>query len=95
MTYSDSTFTIEINGVPAVVLRTKWHAKADEICRLWAQNRRDQLTKAGPNGFAWPPFVKLRLSRADEKAAYEDESKDAEIYDDVKVVYLVNIPIVS
>jgi hypothetical protein len=48
-----------------------------------------------PNGFAWPPFVKLRLSRADEKAAYEDESKDAEIYDDVKVVYLVNIPIVS
>jgi hypothetical protein len=91
MTYSDSTFTTEINGVPAIVFQTKWHATAERISRAWTQQHWDKLTTAGPRGLAWPPTVKLRLARADEKFAYEVEGNGSELHDDIKVVYLVDM----
>jgi hypothetical protein len=91
MSFADSTFTVEINGVPTVIFRAKWHARADQIWRLWTQQHWDRLTTIGPNGLAWPPIMKVRLSHANEKAAYEDVGKSIEIVDDVKVVHLVDM----
>ena len=50
MSYSNSTFTVEITGVPAVVFQTKWHREADEVCRSWAQQHWKQLTTRGRLG---------------------------------------------
>jgi hypothetical protein len=92
MSYSSSSFTVEVNGVPAVVFQTKWHGKADEICRAWAHQHWDQLTTKGRHaGLELPPIIKLRLASADEKAAYEVASKGAEHHDGVKIVYLVDM----
>ena len=91
MSYSSSTFTVEINRVPAVVLQTKWHSDADDICRAWAQRHWDQLITKGRHGLEFPPIVKLRLAHPDERAAYEVASRGAEYCEDVKVVYLVDM----
>jgi hypothetical protein len=92
MSYSNSTFAVEISGVPAVVFQTKWRSKADEICRAWAQQHWNQLTTRGRHGgLELPPIVKLRLAHTDEKAAHEAASKGAEYHEGVKVVYLVDM----
>lgn len=91
ITYSNSTFTVEINGFPAVAFQTKWHKEADEICRGWAHQHWDQLTTKGRHGgLELPPIIKVRLARADEKAAYV-ASKGAEYHDGNKVVYLIDM----
>jgi len=92
MIYSCSTFTVEINGFPTVVLQTKWHSEAEQICRAWAQQHCDQLTTTGRHGgLKLPPIVKLRLAHADEKAAYEGAGREVEYHNGVKIVYLVDI----
>jgi len=91
MNYSNSTFTVEINGVPAVAFQTKWHAEADEICRAWTQQHWDQLTMRGRYGHELPPIIKLRLAHANEKAAYDGASKGAEYHNGEKVVYLIDM----
>lgn len=92
MSYSHSTFTVEISSVPVVIFQTKWHREADEICRIWTQQHWDQLTTTGRHGgLELPPIIKLRLAHADEKAGYDAASKGAEYHDDVKVVYLIDI----
>ena len=35
MSFSFSTSTVEIDGVPTIALRAKWHAETDDICRGW------------------------------------------------------------
>lgn len=35
VSFSLSTFTLDIDGKPMLVLRTKWQADANEICRAW------------------------------------------------------------
>ena len=30
--FSFSTFTIEVDGVPTIAFRAKWYAEADDIC---------------------------------------------------------------
>jgi len=91
MSYSISTFTVEINGVPAVVFQTKWHSEADEICRAWANQHWDQLITKGRQGLEFPPIIKLRLAHADEKEAYVHGTSGAEYYEGVTVVYLLDI----
>jgi hypothetical protein len=92
MGYSISTFTVEINGYPAVVFQTKWHSEAEEICRAWAHRHWDQLiTKGRHAGLELEPIIKIRLAHADEREAYGIGSNGAEQYGDVTVVYLVDM----
>jgi hypothetical protein len=92
VTYSYSTFTVEINGFPAVAIQTKRHAEADETCRAWAHQHWDQLTIKGRHGgLELPPIIKVRLAHVDEKAAYDEASNGAEYHNDVKVVYLIDM----
>lgn len=91
MSYSTSTFTVEINGVSAIAFEAKWHARAEQICRLWTQQHWEQLMTPRSNGLDWPPFVKLRLAHVDEKAAYEAANQGAEFHDEVRVVYLIDM----
>jgi hypothetical protein len=91
MTYSNSTFTIEIDATPTAVLQAKWQSEADEICRGWTQYHWEQLLTKGHHGLEFPPVVKVRLARADERAAYDGEGGSVEFYEEVKIVYLVNL----
>jgi hypothetical protein len=92
MSYSNSTFIVEITGVPAVVFQTKRHREAYEVCRLWAQQHWDELiTKGRHGGLELPPIVKVRLAQAGEKIAHELAVKGTEYHQGVKVVYLVDM----
>jgi hypothetical protein len=71
MTYSISTFAIEIDATPTAVLQAKWQSEADEICRGWTQHHWEQLLTKGRHGLEFPPVVKVRLARSDERAAYD------------------------
>jgi len=89
MSYSPSTFTVEINGVPAVVLQAKWHSEADELCRAWVN--RHLTTKGQHAELELPPIVKLRLAHADEKEAYDLGSDGAEYDGHAMIVYLIDL----
>lgn len=91
MSYSISTFTVEITGVPAIVFQTKWHGEAEDVCRIWAQKHWDQLATRGRYGLQLPPIIKVRLAHAKEKAAYELSGEGAEYCGDVRVVCLVDM----
>ena len=88
MSFSLSTFTLDIDGKPRLVLRAKWEAEADEICRAWVQAHWDELTREGPYGAELPPPIKLRMARTDEKAAYETNVNSALLFHDVSIVML-------
>ena len=59
MTYSISTFTIEIDGTATAVLQAKWHSEADEICRGWTQYHWEQLLTNLP-GRSWRTSSRAR-----------------------------------
>ena len=88
MSFSLSTFTLDIDGKPRLVLRAKWEAEADEICRAWVQAHRDELTGEGPYGAELHPAVRLRMALPAEKAAYETNVHDAMLFHDVSIVML-------
>jgi hypothetical protein len=90
MTYSISTFAIEIDATPTAVLQAKWQSEADEICRGWTQHHWEQLLTKGRHGLEFPPVVKVRLARPDERAAY-DQGARVEYYEEVKIVYLIDL----
>jgi len=91
MSYSNSTFTVEIDGTPTIVFQAKWHSEADEICRGWAQYHWEQLPKKELRGYELPPFVKVRLAHADERSRYGAEDARSEFYEEVKIVYLIEL----
>jgi len=91
MGYSNSTFTLEVSGVAAVVFQAKWHSDADKICRAWVQQHWDQLRTNGRHGSELPAVIKLRLARAQEKVAYNSADDGAEDQDGVKIVALVDV----
>ncbi len=70
MSFSLSTFTLDIDGKPTLVLRTKWRANAEDYCRAWVEAHRDELTTKGPYGSDLPlisrPAITLRMARADQ-----------------------------
>ena len=88
MSFSLSTFTLDIDGKPRLVLRAKWEAQADEICRAWVQAHWDELTGEGPYGAELHPAVRLRMARPTEKAAYETNVHNAMLFHDVSIVML-------
>ena len=90
MDFSLSTFTIEVNGMPAVVFQAKWHHDADDICKGWAEYHRDQLLTKGWYGLDYPPTIKVRVARVPERAAYADGA-EVEYYSGTKLVYLRNL----
>jgi hypothetical protein len=88
VSFSLSTFTLDIDGKPILVLRAKWQADADVICRAWVQAHWDELTREGPYGAELPPAIRLRMARAAEKAAYETNAHSALLFHDVSIVML-------
>jgi hypothetical protein len=91
MSFSNSTFTVEVSGVAAAAFQAKWHNEAKEVCRVWVHRHSDQLRTTGRHGSELPPVVRLRLAHPDEKNAYELGSGEAENYDGVRVVKLVDV----
>jgi hypothetical protein len=90
MSFSFSTFAVEIDCIPTIAFQAKWQAEADRICREWIQSRWDELAKKGPSGIDLPPIFKLRLARSSERAAYEADRAIAELFGEVKIVKLTN-----
>ena len=95
MSFSQSTFTLDIDGKPTLVLRTKWRVNAEDYCRDWVQAHRDELATKGPYGSDLPlisrPAITLRMARAVEKAAYEASAHSAQLFDDVSVFILTDV----
>ena len=86
--YSLSIFTLEINGKPVLAFRTKRHAEADRLGRDWDYSHLDQISSKGPYGTELPPLISVRIALAAERAAFEADSNDDDLYDGVKVVRL-------
>ena len=55
--FSPSTFTLDIDGKPRLVLQTKRQAEVDEICRASVQARWGELSKEGPYVTELPPAI--------------------------------------
>lgn len=91
MSFSISTFTVEIDAVPTVAFQAKWQADADQICRDWLHTHWDQLSVKGPRGIELPPMYRLRLARGSEREAYEAEGTGFEFCREVKVVHLIEV----
>ena len=87
--YSLSIFTLEINGKPVLAFRTKRHAEADRLGRDWVYSHLDQISSKGPYGTELPPLISVRVALAAERAAFEADSNDDELYDGVKVLRLI------
>ena len=88
MSFSPSTFTIEIDAVPTVAFQAKWQADADRVCKDWLHTHWEKISAKGPGGIEMPPIFKLRLARTAEKAAYEAEGTGFEFCGEVKIVSL-------
>jgi hypothetical protein len=90
LSFSFSTFTLEIDGKPTLIFQAKWQAEADELSREWVQAHRDQLVTKDRYGNDFPPILKVRIAKSAEKAAYDVGAENAGVYRDVKVVKLVD-----
>ena len=90
MSFSLSTFTVEINGTSTIAFQAKWQAEADEICRGWANLHWDEIAEERIGGIAIPPVIKVRLASAPEKAAYEAAGDHIEFFGDVKILKLID-----
>jgi hypothetical protein len=71
---------------PALVFQAKWATEAEDIGFGWAQDHAQQISTKGPHGTDLPAVIKVRVARRDEKAAYEAESGNVDIYAGVKII---------
>ena len=90
MSFSNSTFTVEINGAPIFVFQAKRHSDAEEICREWTEGYLADLLAKEVLVYDGNPSVKVRLARANELTAYKAAPDASTSPDDVKLVYLVD-----
>jgi hypothetical protein len=81
--FSLSIFTLEINGKPKLAFQAKRHAEADRLGRDWVYSHLDQISSKGPYGTELPPLISVRIALAPERAAFEADSNDDELYDGV------------
>jgi hypothetical protein len=88
LSFSLSTFTVELNGMPTVVFQAKWHAEAEDICRGWANSHWDAITEQHISGITIAPVIKVRLASAIEKAAYEAAGDQIEFFGELQIVRL-------
>jgi hypothetical protein len=95
VSFSQSTFTLDIDGKPTLVLRTKWRVNAEDYCRTWVQANRDEPTTKRADELDLPlisrPAITLRMARAVEKAVYEASADSAQLFDDVSVFILTDV----
>jgi len=89
MSFSLSTFTVEINGRPTIAFKTKWQAEADEISRGWINLHWGEITEERIGGVAIPLAIKVRLASASEGATLEAAGDEVDFYGDVKIVRLI------
>jgi hypothetical protein len=87
MTYSDSTFVIEVNQVPYAVFQTKWQSDAEAFGKRWAADYAELLTAKGTHGTELPPVIKVRIARPSEKAVFADDNSP-ELYEGLRIVFL-------
>jgi hypothetical protein len=90
MSFTNSTFTVEINGAPIFVFQAKRQSDAEEICREWAERYLADLVAKDVLVYDGNPSIKVRLARANELAAYGVAPDASTSPDDVKLVYLVD-----
>ena len=88
MPFSNSTFTVDINGVPIFVFQAKRHGDAEEVCREWTETYLADLVAKDLVVYDANSSIKVRLARSDELTAYQTATSSS---DDVKLVYLVNL----
>jgi hypothetical protein len=91
MSFSLSTFTLEVDGKPTLVFAAKWQVEADQICQSWVQSNWDHIPKQRLHGIELPPALKVRLAHSSEKATYEAEAGRAELCGNVHVVKLADV----
>ena len=91
MDFTQSTFTVEINQTPTLVFQAKRATEAEDIGFGWAQDHSQKISTKGSHGTDLPAVIKVRVARPDEKAAYEVERGDVDVYAGVKIVYLVDL----
>ena|ERR1700744_5601028 len=90
MTFSLSTFVVEVDATPLIAFQAKWQAEADQICRDWISAHSHELTVKGARKIDFPPLFKLRLARTSERAAYEAGGSGVELCGDVPVIRLTD-----
>jgi hypothetical protein len=91
MCFTESTFTVEVNGTAMIVFQAKWHGRAEEICHAWSQQNSKRLSSRGRHGSELPPLIRLRIARLPERSAYDADGESAELCDDVRIVYLLDL----
>lgn len=91
MDFTQSTFTVEVNQIPTLVFQAKWATEAEDIGFGWARDHSQQISTKGPHGTDLPAVIKVRVARQNEKAAYEEENGNVDVYAGVKIVYLVDL----
>ena len=89
MDFTGSIFTLEVNLKPILVFRAKWASAAEDIGRGWAKHHSEQIITLGRHGSPLPPIIKVRIARAQERAAYQNaDQADVETFEGVQLVYL-------
>jgi hypothetical protein len=86
-----STFTIEIDRQPVLVLQAKWQRDAEEMFQEWLRTNLTALKSNGVPLCDAKSEAHIRLARLDEKARYQNASETSRLSDDVKVVFLVEL----
>jgi hypothetical protein len=93
MDFAGSLFTLEINLIPILVFEAKWASEAEDTGRGWAERHREQIVTIGRHGSPLPPIIKVRIARAQERAAYQDAGQaEVETFEGVQLVYLAALP---
>jgi hypothetical protein len=91
MPFSNSTFTVDINGAPIFVFQAKRHGDAEEVCSEWTETYLADLVAKDLVVYDANSSIKVRLARSDELTAYQTATDATSSSDDVKLVYLVNL----
>ena len=90
MSFSRSTFIVEVNNIPTIAFQAKWAVEAEDVAFGWATLHSSQLSTKGTHGTELPSVIKIRIARLGEKAAYEAGGTNSEFYEGTKIVYLVD-----
>jgi hypothetical protein len=81
-----STFTIEIDRQPVLVLQAKWQREADGICQEWLQANLTLKSNGVPLCDA-KSESRVRLAHPDERARYWEASETSRSPDDIGCVF--------
>jgi hypothetical protein len=89
--FSFSIFTIEVNGTPTVAFQAKRHKDAEKLCEDRLRTDLSTLTSNGIPLCDARATMKVRLANPAEEVLYRQAMRSTEPFDDVNVVYLVDL----